>query len=93
MLLALCLMVSLVRDRDCRGGNGGKINRLTEEGSDDVYGVEGTGLLGLGELTERDAQALGSRKMVELFLSSRRRRIEGSEGDSCGGGGNGGAFL
>ena len=65
-----------------------KMNRFTEEGSDDIYGVDGAGLMGppMGELSERDAQAMGSRKMVELFLSSRRRRINGASEEDDGGG-------
>ncbi|KAH6675051.1 hypothetical protein B0J14DRAFT_588810 [Halenospora varia] len=56
---------------------------------DDLYGVEGAGLMGPeanGELSERAAQAIGSQRMVEMFLNSRRRRIAGGSEDS-------GAFL
>lgn len=55
---------------------------------DDIYDVEGTGLMGpdRGELSEKDAQAMGSQRMVEMFLSSRRKRIAsgGSENDGVG---------
>ncbi|KAG9237945.1 hypothetical protein BJ875DRAFT_516353 [Amylocarpus encephaloides] len=63
--------------------------QATQE-SEDPYGVDGTGLMGpdigddMGELSERDAQAMGSRKMVELFLSSRRRRIAGGASEEDG---------
>jgi hypothetical protein len=60
---------------------GMRVNRVSEEDLDHIYGISGANLIGppdLGELSESDAQALGSRKMVELFLSSRRRRIEGT---------------
>jgi hypothetical protein len=53
------------------------------EQKDDIYGTEGTGLMGPRMSTsDLEAQALGSKKMVELFLSSRRRRIAGESGDS-----------
>ncbi|KAH7312040.1 hypothetical protein BKA65DRAFT_484635 [Rhexocercosporidium sp. MPI-PUGE-AT-0058] len=43
---------------------------------DDIYGVDGAGLLGPRvSVTEGEAQAMGSKKMVDLFLSSRRRRM------------------
>lgn len=56
---------------------------------DDLYGTEGAGLLGPsanGELSEKAAEAIGSQRMVEMFLSSRRRRIAGGSEDN-------GAFL
>ncbi|TVY75840.1 hypothetical protein LSUE1_G008055 [Lachnellula suecica] len=59
--------------------------RMRDPEDDDPYGVEGAGLMGPdmgGELSERDAQAMGSKRMVELFLTSRRRRINGSRGAS-----------
>ena len=53
------------------------------EDKDDIYGTEGTGLMGPRMSTsDLEAQALGSKKMVELFLSSRRRRIAGGSEDS-----------
>ncbi|KAB8296167.1 hypothetical protein EYC80_008952 [Monilinia laxa] len=41
-------------------------------GSEDVYGVERTGVLEPGQV---DQLQLGSKQMVDLFLSSRRRRL------------------
>ncbi|KAE9365399.1 hypothetical protein N431DRAFT_430902 [Stipitochalara longipes BDJ] len=59
-----------------------------KEETDDVYGTEGTGLMGPRmSASDLEAQALGSKKMVELFLSSRRRRIAGGSEES------GAAFL
>ena len=51
---------------------------------DDVYGTDGAGLMGPATVTsassiQLDAQQLGSKRMVDLFLSSRRRRVAGSE--------------
>ncbi|KAF4626833.1 hypothetical protein G7Y89_g11323 [Cudoniella acicularis] len=70
------------------------VNRQNENFStgmsdeEDLYGVDGAGLMGPfnREMSETDAQALGSKRMVELFLSSRRRRIAGGSEDS-------GAFI
>jgi hypothetical protein len=58
------------------------------EDTDDLYRAEGAGLMGpdMGELSEKDAQAMGSKRMVELFLNSRRRRIAGGSEES-------GAFI
>lgn len=74
--------------------NDGRV--FEREESEDFYGVEwgvgGEGESGVGEegkggeMSESDAQALGSRKMVELFLSSRRKRIAGGSEE-------GGVFL
>ena len=64
------------------GGIGLGIKTGSEDGgNDDPYGVEGAGLFGPGLTRERvsvsegEAQAMGSKKMVDLFLSSRRRRM------------------
>jgi hypothetical protein len=63
---------------------------------DDEYHTEGAGLMGpmmcsgVGELTEREAQSMGSKKMVDMFLSSRRRRIASASDDD---GGVGRAFI
>ncbi|EPE36921.1 hypothetical protein GLAREA_09084 [Glarea lozoyensis ATCC 20868] len=95
---------SVTPRRYCDGAGRWSEEDMNVQGRDeeDVYSIDGAGLLGpdmcigmglsMGELSESDAQAVGSRKMVELFLSSRRRRIGGSEEDGSGGGG-GGAFL
>jgi hypothetical protein len=57
-------------------------------GEDDPYGIEGTGLLGpRTSYSELDVQAMGSKQMVDLFLSSRRKRIAGGSEES------GGVFL
>ncbi|KAM0158264.1 hypothetical protein ACHAPG_004145 [Botrytis cinerea] len=72
---------------------GGRENeRVGGGGTDDVYGVEGSGVgdsngLGLG----LDQQQVGSKQMVDMFLSSRRKRIA-SVGTIAGGsmGGDGG---
>jgi hypothetical protein len=51
--------------------------------SDDIYGSEGAGLMGpMTQNMEVDAQQMGSRRMVDLFLSSRRRRIAGGSEES-----------
>ena len=64
-----------VSNRSCK-----EIGRDEEE---DIYGIKGTGLLGPRmSVTESDAQAMGSKQMVDLFLSSRRRRIAGGSEDS-----------
>lgn len=59
-------------------------------GMEEGCGVEGTGLVGptTAGVVGRgvDAQVLGSKRMVDMFLSSRRRRVAGSEED-------GNAFL
>jgi hypothetical protein len=44
---------------------------------DNGYGVEEAGLM--GPSAQLDAQAMGSKRMVDLFLSSRRRRVAGSD--------------
>jgi hypothetical protein len=44
---------------------------------DDPYGISGSGVLGPG--IDLKAPAMGSERMVDLFLSSRRQRILGSE--------------
>jgi hypothetical protein len=54
-------------------------------GDDDPYGIEGTGLLGpRTSYSELDVQAMGSKQMVDLFLSSRRKRIAGGSEESAG---------
>ncbi|KAH6705168.1 hypothetical protein BKA61DRAFT_559427 [Leptodontidium sp. MPI-SDFR-AT-0119] len=46
------------------------------DAEEDVYGVDGAGFLGPRvSVTEGEAQAMGSKKMVDLFLSSRRKRM------------------
>jgi hypothetical protein len=78
-------------------GNMGNV-RAGDGPRDDIYGSEGAGLMGpsLGKrplagerqsMAELDAQAMGSKRMVDLFLSSRRRRIAGVSEES------GGMFL
>jgi hypothetical protein len=45
---------------------------------DDLYGTDGAGLMGpvmSGGMQELDAQQMGSKRMVDLFLSSRRKRM------------------
>jgi hypothetical protein len=43
---------------------------------EDIYDTEGSGLMGPRmSTTDIDAQAMGSQRMVEMFLSSRRKRI------------------
>ncbi|TVY45526.1 hypothetical protein LOCC1_G004889 [Lachnellula occidentalis] len=61
--------------------------RMTED-PDDFYGADGAGLMGpdMGEMSEQDAQAMGSKRMVELFLNSRRKRIAGNSEEN-------GAFI
>lgn len=58
---------------------GGRENERVSNGAglEDVYGVEGSGLLGLdgGLAVDMQQLQLGSKQMVDLFLSSRRRRI------------------
>jgi hypothetical protein len=50
---------------------------------DDPYGIEGAGLMGpRTSLSELDVQAMGSKQMVDLFLSSRRKRIAGGSEES-----------
>ncbi|KAK0105306.1 hypothetical protein ONS95_004311 [Cadophora gregata] len=47
-----------------------------KDAEEDLYGVDGAGLLGLrASVTETEAQAMGSKQMVDLFLSSRRKRM------------------
>lgn len=60
------------------------------DADEDIYGVDGAGLLGPGNsagtrvsVTESEAQSMGSKKMVDLFLSSRRKRMV-SESDQSG---------
>jgi hypothetical protein len=61
----------------------GMVNNENIEAKDDIYGIEGAGLLGPRVSTaELEAQALGSKRMVDLFLSSRRRRIAGGSEES-----------
>jgi hypothetical protein len=63
-------------------------NRSPQQ-KDDVYGADGAGLMGpvmSGGIMELDAQQMGSKRMVELFLSSRRKRIASEEGE-------GGVFI
>jgi hypothetical protein len=43
---------------------------------DEQYNADGAGLMGPGEA---DTQATGSKRMVDLFLSSRRKRVAGSD--------------
>ncbi|TVY53154.1 hypothetical protein LCER1_G006250 [Lachnellula cervina] len=61
--------------------------RMAED-PDDFYGADGAGLMGpdTGEMSEQDAQAMGSKRMVELFLNSRRKRIAGGSEEN-------GAFI
>ncbi|KAI9773760.1 MAG: hypothetical protein M1839_001992 [Geoglossum umbratile] len=54
------------------GGGGGGV-----EGYEDV---EGTGLMGPSVVRAGVGGVVGSQRMVDLFLSSRRRRIRGSDG-------------
>jgi hypothetical protein len=54
------------------------------DGSGRGNGGYGSAVRG-GQTVTLDAQAMGSKRMVDLFLNSRRRRIQGSE-DSVGGG-------
>ncbi|KAI0837986.1 hypothetical protein F5Y06DRAFT_58674 [Hypoxylon sp. FL0890] len=49
----------------------------------DPYGVQGSGVL--GPETDLNPQSIGSKKIVDLFLSSRRRRLASSE--------DGGVFM
>jgi hypothetical protein len=52
---------------------------------DEIYGTDGAGLMGptmSGGAQELDAQQMGSKRMVDLFLSSRRRRIAGGSEES-----------
>jgi hypothetical protein len=54
-----------------------------KEEKNDIYGTEDAGLTGPRmSASDLEAQALGSKKMVELFLSSRRRRIAGGSEES-----------
>ncbi|KAH7390196.1 hypothetical protein BKA64DRAFT_579772 [Cadophora sp. MPI-SDFR-AT-0126] len=47
-----------------------------KDAEEDIYDVDGAGLLGPRvSVTETEAQAIGSKKMVDLFLSSRRKRM------------------
>ena len=46
---------------------------------DELYDSDGAGLMGPTGVQQLDAQALGSKRMVDLFLSSRRRRVAGSD--------------
>ncbi|KAI0509183.1 hypothetical protein F5B22DRAFT_617986 [Xylaria bambusicola] len=46
----------------------------TAKSEDDPYGIEGAGVLGPG-----GHQSVGSRRMVDIFLSSRRRRMASDE--------------
>jgi len=58
-------------------------NENITEGKDDIYGTDGAGLLGPKmSAADLEAQAVGSKRMVELFLSSRRRRIAGGSEES-----------
>lgn len=68
------------------GGYGGQEN-LKGKGREDVYGVQATGILGPGIL---DSQQLGSKQMVDMFLSSRRKRIAGGGSEDSGTIGRGG---
>jgi hypothetical protein len=45
---------------------------------DDLYGSDG-GTAVVGSDHHLDHQALGSKRMVDMFLSSRRRRVAGSD--------------
>jgi hypothetical protein len=75
------------------GGYGGQEN-LKGKGSEDIYGVQGTGIHGPVIL---DSQQLGSKQMVDMFLSSRRKRIAGGGSEDSGtgvrGGRDDGVFL
>ncbi|TAQ86219.1 hypothetical protein B7494_g5455 [Chlorociboria aeruginascens] len=50
------------------------------EEPDDEYGTDGAGLMGPA-VRELDAQAMGSKRMVDLFLSSRRKRMASGSTD------------
>jgi hypothetical protein len=66
------------------GANSPKSENRSPAQKDDVYGADGAGLMGpvmSGGVQEFDAQQMGSKRMVDLFLSSRRRRIA-SENES-----------
>ena len=46
------------------------------DAEEDIYDVDGAGLLGPPmSVTEGEAQVMGSKKMVDMFLSSRRKRM------------------
>jgi hypothetical protein len=52
---------------------------------DDIYGIDGAGLMGpavSGGINALDAQQTGSKRMVDIFLSSRRKRIAGGSDES-----------
>ena len=72
----------------------GGLRRANQETSD-MYYTDGAGLMGpatyagIGECTKREAQSAGSKKMVDMFLSSRRKRIASTSED----GGAGQAFI
>ncbi|KAF7559335.1 hypothetical protein G7046_g4814 [Stylonectria norvegica] len=62
--------------------------RCRSSRDDTEEGLAGPGLIG----PELDAQAMGSKRMVDMFLSSRRRRINGS-GTGGGSGSSPSAFV
>ncbi|KAI1803743.1 hypothetical protein F4811DRAFT_571715 [Daldinia bambusicola] len=47
------------------------------DGDADPYGIQGSGVLGPG--AEANPQSIGSKKMVDLFLNSRRKRMASGE--------------
>ncbi|RFU32415.1 hypothetical protein B7463_g3947, partial [Scytalidium lignicola] len=60
-------------------------NSISDAGNtDDIYDTHGTGLMGPSPNQPRNAQQMGSKQMVDLFLSS-RRRITGGSGSSFNG--------
>jgi len=57
-------------------------NEKMADSNDEIYGPDGAGLMGpgRGELADKDAQTMGSLRLVEQFLNSRRKRLaSGSE--------------
>lgn len=55
------------------------------ERNEDIYCTDGAGLMGpamTGGMDELNAQQMGSKRMVDMFLSSRRKRIAGGSDES-----------
>jgi hypothetical protein len=70
-------------------GRGRKVNRENDsphhspEPKDGIYGTDGAGLMGPSPGSMKlDAQQMGSKRMVDMFLNSRRRRITGESEES-----------
>lgn len=61
-------------------------NHNPDVGRDEIYDTDGAGLMGpnISVMDALDTQQLGSKRMVDLFLSSRRRRIAGGSEESSG---------